>query len=63
LLDEINSTAAVILNESSEVETNAWYRQNIDAIVRCITDPSVIVASLKDLTKNLPARAKQPQED
>ena len=61
LMQEICSTAEKVLKQGEDV-MNSWCRETIEKIGRCITDPSVVLETIKDLTKNFTIKEQQPKE-
>ena len=65
LMEEINATAEECIRAMQQGDDvmNEWCRATIQTIGRCITDPSVVLETLKDLTRNFPVKESEPQED
>ena len=62
LMEEINSSAEEFIKKGDNM-MNEWCRATIETIGRCITDPAMVLETLKDLMRNFPIKEQQPQEN
>ena len=61
LMEEINSSAEEFIKKGDNM-MNEWCRATIETIGRCITDPAMVLETLKDLMRNFPIKEQQPHK-